>query len=146
MYSFTRIYNTNDSIFVKTNTIFAKNKKQILIMDFKNALIVDDEVDIGILLGAFLRKRIASVDIAYSLQSGLAKAKELNPQLILLDHNLPDGHGIDYIKKFKELVPSAKIVIISAMSNLKELALSNGADFFLAKPISFGKLTEAITH
>jgi DNA-binding response OmpR family regulator len=107
-------------------------------------LIIDDELEVCMLLEKYLEKKNKKASYSTSLQDGIAKFKAKIPDLLILDHNLPDGFGIDHINLFKSLNPDLKIVIISAMSNLKDEALQKGADHFLEKPISFGTLNSIL--
>jgi DNA-binding response OmpR family regulator len=122
-----------------------KNQRKLLKtkleeMNARTILIIDDEKELCLLLENFLAKKTRSIDYSNSLESGVEKFKQMNPDLLILDHNLPDGNGIDNISLFKKLNNSLRIIIISAMSNLKNEALEKGADFFIEKPISFSQL------
>jgi DNA-binding response OmpR family regulator len=101
------------------------------------ALIIDDEEDICMLLSSYLRKRNIDTHFSLSLEEGLKKLRELKPAILFLDNNLPDGSGIDCIPLIRSIDQTLKIIVISAMSNLKEKALANSADAFIDKPISF---------
>lgn len=109
-------------------------------------LIIDDEVEFCMMMQGFFKRTNRQVDFSISLKDGLNKFKESLPDVLILDHNLPDGHGIGNIQKFKEIKKGHNlyIIVISAMSNLKLLALENGADYFLTKPITFRNLIEII--
>jgi two-component system, OmpR family, KDP operon response regulator KdpE len=120
-----------------------KNKLQE--MNAQSILIIDDEKELCILLENFLAKKSRAIDYSNSLESGLLKFKQMNPDLLILDHNLPDGNGIDNISIFKKLNKSLRIIIISAMSNLKNEALEKGADYFIEKPISFSQLKNILS-
>jgi len=109
-----------------------------------NILIVDDEVEVCQLIADFLRRKNQNVSYSTSLKDGLEKFEKSPADLLILDHNMSDGSGIEYIETFKKLNGSLKIVIISAMSNLKDEALAKGADHFLEKPISFNMLTRIL--
>jgi DNA-binding response OmpR family regulator len=109
-------------------------------MNARNILIIDDEKELCLLLENFLAKKATSIDSSNSLENGVEKFKQMNPDLLILDHNLPDGNGIDNISLFKKLNTSLRIIIISAMSNLRGEAMEKGADFFIEKPISFSQL------
>ncbi|MFT4033132.1 MAG: response regulator [Siphonobacter sp.] len=100
-------------------------------------LIVDDEEDLCMLLGSFLRRKKADVSYANDLQTGLETLNQVHPDIIFLDNNLPDGTGLDALPNWRQSHPESRIVMISAMSNLRERALANGADAFLEKPLSF---------
>jgi len=107
-------------------------------------LIVDDELEVCILINNFLKTKNQYPSYATTLKEGLEKFKTIQPDILLLDHNMPDGFGIDLIQKFKQINNSTRIVIMSAMSNLKVRALEDGADLFLEKPISFTMLKTLI--
>jgi DNA-binding response OmpR family regulator len=115
-------------------------KNKLEEMNARTILIIDDEKELCVLLENFLAKKTHSIDYSNSLVSGLEKFKKMNPDLLILDHNLPDGNGIDNIALFKNLNSSLRIIIISAMSNLRNEAIEKGADHFIEKPISFSQL------
>ena len=104
------------------------------------ALIVDDEEDICRLLSSQLRRTFSRVEYALTLNEGLQLAEELQPDWLILDNNLPDGIGIQLIPEFRKYCNN--ILVISAMNNLSEQALNAGADYFLAKPVSFADISE----
>lgn len=107
-------------------------------MKTSTILIVDDDPDLCHLLGGILRVRKYEVGIAPDLKSAKDCIAEINPALIFLDHNLPDGTGIDFIKTINELNKDIKIVVMTADSTpgIEHKALSKGADRFLVKPFS----------
>jgi DNA-binding NtrC family response regulator len=101
------------------------------------AVIIDDEEDICFLLAGFLRKQSMPTTYSHSLKEGILILSKLKPELIFLDNTLPDGSGIDCIPLIRSILPKSKIIVISALSNLRERAISNGANNFIDKPISF---------
>lgn len=111
--------------------------------DNMKVLIVDDEEDLCMLLGSFLRRKKAEVSYANNLRNGLEQLHHVNPDVVFLDNNLPDGTGLEALPSWRQLYPGSRIVMISAMSNLRERALANGADAFLEKPLSF-RLVESV--
>ena len=115
-------------------------------MKINSALIIDDELDICILLKNFLIKKNVIVSFSTTLSDGSSKLKDLHPDLLILDHNLPDGRGIDSIANFKRENQDLYIILISAMSNLKIMAMEKGADLFMEKPISFITLNKLIEN
>lgn len=106
----------------------------------KKLLIVDDELDACMLMARLLRHKFAEVECAYSLSEALEKASTMQPNVVLLDNNLPDGYGIEHIHDFKKAgeVP-AHVVVISAL-DLRAEALAAGADAFIGKPLLLGDL------
>ncbi len=106
----------------------------------KKLLIVDDEVDACLLMARLLRHKFSKIECAYSLADGLKKAAIVQPDVVLLDNNLPDGYGIDHIGDFKNLsLSTVKVIVISAL-DLRAEALSTGADAFIGKPLAITDL------
>ncbi|MCU0352643.1 MAG: response regulator [Cytophagales bacterium] len=101
----------------------------------KTVLIVEDEREICLLLQKLLSTDSNSVECAFSLNEGIQKLLSIKPDVVLLDNNLPDGQGVDYIKEFKNGV-NRKVIMLSAMHNLREKAISQGVDCFLEKPVN----------
>lgn len=105
-------------------------------------VIIEDEEDLGYLMRNFLDRSIRddstnTIKIATSIQEGLAYIGEINPQMVFLDNNLPDGKGINYVGDIKKILNDSVLVMMSAITTVKQEALERGADIFLDKPISF---------
>jgi DNA-binding NtrC family response regulator len=108
------------------------------------ALIVDDEEELCLLLGSYLRKQQTKSIYAFNLSTAFEKAILLRPDLVFLDHNLPDGTGLEALPKLMKLLPNAKFIMISAMENIKSEAMLKGAYDFIEKPLSFGALDKVL--
>lgn len=103
-------------------------------------LIVDDQAIARKILSIAVEPFADSnfVETAPNGNIALNKAKLKAPDLILLDINMPDMNGIEVLKKIKQQVPKAVVVMISS-ENDKDAsitleALSLGAFEFVAKP------------
>ena len=68
------------------------------------------------------------------------------PDVILMDINMPELNGIEATKMVKKQYPNLKIIALSMISesNLIKLMLKNGADGFLHKNAGYEEITEAI--
>lgn len=116
-------------------------------------VIIEDERDLGVLMRNFLIKQLdiqtpdAAIRVVASLNEGLDCVRAMSPDWIFIDNNLPDGKGVQAIRTIKDVNPgkTAKVVMMSAMTNLREEAFRNGADFFLDKPISFVEVKNIFT-
>lgn len=116
-------------------------------------VIIEDERDLGVLMRNFLVRQLniktpdAAIRVVASLGEGLDCVRDMNPDWIFIDNNLPDGKGVQAIRAIKEVHPGqlTKVVMMSAMTNLREEAFRNGADFFLDKPISFMEVKNIFT-
>ena len=73
-------------------------------------------------------------------------SRELNPDVVLMDINMPDMDGITATEKIKKIIPYAQIVILSVQNdpNYMRRAMMAGARDFLAKPPTVDELTAAI--
>ena len=80
----------------------------------KKVLIIDDEIDFCLLLKAYLTKLRYDVYYANSLAEGVEQARKINPSVIFLDNNLPDGLGWELAMHFLSAYPNAQLNLISA--------------------------------
>lgn len=99
-------------------------------------LIVEDEKTLAYEMEAFLKKSFYLCDIAHSFRAGLEQLELNQYDFILIDLSLPDGDGLEILKKAKQNNPDAAYIIITARTNLKDRVsgLDLGADDYLAKP------------
>jgi two-component system, OmpR family, response regulator len=116
--------------------------------DYKTirALIIDDDIDTCILLSRILiENKIKSLSVN-TLHDASILFESVNPGLIFLDNNLPDGYGLNFISHVKEKFPNAMIVMITAhISDFnRRTALLRGAEFFLEKPFSLNDINNVI--
>ena len=111
------------------------------------ALIVDDETDICYLLSSILRERNVQAIFAGSLhEADQILERDKAPPIIFLDNHLPDGTGLNYVRKIKKNHPLCKVVMITAHDNIsdRENALIEGVDFFIGKPFSRESVYKAL--
>jgi two-component system response regulator AtoC len=111
-------------------------------------LIVDDEK----LIRWSLRQKLESwnyhVVEAGDQSEAWAKFQFETPDLVTLDIKLPDGSGIDLLKKIKESHGSLPVVMITAFGVVDAAvqALKLGAYDFIEKPINFEKLENVVRN
>jgi DNA-binding NtrC family response regulator len=105
-------------------------------------LIVDDEADFCLIMKNYFMKKGYNVFLAYTLDDGLNKLREVQPDFLFLDNNLPDGNGWDAIDKIVEIIPQVKAFLVSAHRNYSPLdgINKNKNIVFWEKPISFSNL------
>lgn len=102
-------------------------------------LVVDDEPDILEFIDYNLKREGYEVYLASNGQEGIEKAKEINPDLIVLDVMMPVLDGIEACRRLREMpeFKSTFIVFLTARSEeYSEIAGFNvGADDYISKPI-----------
>lgn len=89
---------------------------------------------------------IEVVGAAGTGREGLDLAKELKPDIILMDINMPDMNGIEATEYINKEVPTAGVIMMSvqAESDYLRQAMLAGARNFLTKPISGDELYSTI--
>ena len=106
--------------------------------DQKKILIIDDEPDILELLCLRLEANNYEVISASDGQKGLDKARNENPDLIILDLMLPriDGYKVCRMLKFDERFKNIPIILFTARTQEADMKLGQevGADAYITKP------------
>ncbi|WP_342612442.1 response regulator transcription factor [Turneriella parva] len=104
-------------------------------------LCIDDEKQIRRLLKLGLEAEGFVVTDATNISEGLDAVVRQKPDLVLLDLNLPDGYGLDLLKRIREF--SEVPVIVLSVKDLeadKIALLEAGADDYVTKPFGMGEL------
>jgi DNA-binding NtrC family response regulator len=109
-------------------------------------LIVDDEQDAVEFLAEEFKDRGLEVDTALSGLEAIEKIRAHIPDIVFLDIRMPGMDGIAALKKFKEIDPSLKVVMMTAVHDEEviEQAKSLGALDYILKPISLDYLDDVI--
>lgn len=111
-------------------------------------LIVDDDSDTRENLRKLLQfdAQVEMVGAAHTGAEGIDMAVEFQPDVILMDINLPDIDGITATENIRVKVPYAQIVIVSVQneSSFMRRAMLAGARDYLTKPINVDELSAAI--
>jgi DNA-binding response OmpR family regulator len=107
-------------------------------------LIVDDEPNIREALGSLLSEEGYRMDFAENGYVGYEKARELIPDLIILDVMMPGIDGFEVCRKIRAESPLAQvpIIMITAVSDDRSRirSIQSGANEFISKPFDFDEL------
>jgi len=116
-------------------------------------LVVDDFDSFGhwVCLRLKTHTRFLIAGEAANAQETIQKARELTPDLILLDLSLPDKNGLDVQQELRRVVPSTKVLFLSGWGdeNIVRRALDNGAGGYLLKADAHQELVlamESVVH
>jgi two-component system nitrate/nitrite response regulator NarL len=111
-------------------------------------LVVDDHTLFRRGLTALLARhpQLAVVGDAADAGEAIRRARELAPDLILLDNNLPGVKGVDALPALREAAPSAHVLLLTVSEDSDDLAkaLQGGAVGYLLKTMEGDALVAAI--
>ncbi|QBR91530.1 response regulator [Nocardioides euryhalodurans] len=111
-------------------------------------LIVDDHEVVATSLAHVLDAEpdIVTVGVAGSLARARDLVTSTAPDVVLLDHRLPDGDGVQSVGTLRGLRPSVAVVILtaSAADHVMVEAIEAGVSGFLSKTRSLGEVTSAV--
>ena len=98
--------------------------------------IVDDNKDILRLYSLYFK--LNGLKVVGKAINGIEAIKKLNdsiekPDVIIMDYHMPGINGIETSKRILQNDQSFKIIMISADSSIRPLALSNGINYFIDK-------------
>lgn len=103
----------------------------------KKILIIEDEKELTKVLQSYLEKENYQVKIASRGDQGLQLWKQEQPDLILLDINLPGMNGLDVAREIRKTSNVPLIMITARVEEADQLiGLEAGADDYLTKPFS----------
>jgi DNA-binding NarL/FixJ family response regulator len=111
-------------------------------------LIVDDHAALAFCLAQVLDAEtdLVSVGVAGTLQRARVMVRTASPDVVLLDHRLPDGDGVAAIGELRAIRPGVKFVVLtaSAADHVLLAALEAGASGFLSKTRGMAEVTSAV--
>ena len=112
-----------------------------------HALIVDDDVDSASTLKALIMAEHCTVAVAHNLRDARRQIVLQQPELVLLDLQLPDGNGLDLFSE-PELLADSEVVLITGHASLDTSiqALRLGAADYLVKPINLRQLQGVLSR
>ena len=111
-------------------------------------LIVDDNAGFRRRLKEFLASEpdIQVIGEAADGQAAILKARELQPDLVLMDVRMPGTNGITATRQLKEEMPELKVIMLSILDvqEYKQAALAGGANGYVIKKSLIEELMPAI--
>lgn len=83
---------------------------------------------------------------AGSVSEAVSRAELANPDVVLVDLQLPDGTGIDLMRQLKTLVPGTRCIVLTSFDDDSALAesLEVGAAAYLLKTVAGVEITNVI--
>ena len=111
-------------------------------------LIIEDHPPTAKFISELLVNRDLKTVIAADGANGLAKAEELNPELVLLDIMMPGINGIEVFEKLRSNPKTARIPVIFVSvryeDEFKKRGFELGAVDYIIKPFKNERLVDAV--
>ena len=106
--------------------------------DYKNILVIDDEVAVNNNIRKILSKKGYHVDQAVTKQEALDRIAAQTYKLVLLDLKIPGVQGLELLAAVRDQNPSAKVIIITGYATIATAveAARLGAVDYLPKPFT----------
>jgi DNA-binding response OmpR family regulator len=126
----------------------ARRSRAIKRLIMATILVVEDELDVQKVVAKRLSSRGFTVHCASDGYQAVQLAHKVNPDLIVLDLQLPAGDGLSVLRKVRMSgnVQRARIVVLTGMTNeiYKQSILAEGVDAYLQKPYDSQVLLDTI--
>ena len=121
-----------------------------MLTDSKLILLIDDDSALTMLLSNMLREKGLRVEKASNGQEGVQKAKELSPDVIFMDVNMPVMDGFEACKAIKSDEDTAciPIIFITSMGNDTDriTGFDCGGDDYIIKPVNHQEVFIRLKH
>jgi DNA-binding NtrC family response regulator len=113
-----------------------------------SVLVVDDEPGVRMALQANFRREGWEVETAAGASEAMGRFKARKFPLVVTDVRMPDGDGLDLMRKVRNEAPSTAVVLLTAYGTVPEAvrAMRGGACDYLTKPISFEQLQAVVAN
>lgn len=111
-----------------------------------NILLVEDSESSALAYKSYLSDY--NVMISHDLHNAVLSLEQEQPDLLILDVQLPDGNGIDLVQQLRDTGAQFPIVVITSDSSVELAveAIKAGADDFLEKPFSGSRLKTTVSN
>jgi two-component system LytT family response regulator len=109
-------------------------------------VIVDDEPNAVEFISSVIKDHCPELEVsgkAYNVTEGVRKIKEVNPDLVFLDVEMPNGTGFDLLAQFPE--KEFDVVFITAFNHYAIKAIKFSAVDYILKPLNIGEFIEAVS-
>lgn len=109
------------------------------------AVIIDDEPDAVQFIGSIMAEYCPQVKVtgtAHSATEGLRVIHDTNPDLVLLDVQMPHGSGFDLLSNFTK--KTFDVIFITAFNHYAIQAIKFSAVDYILKPVNISELIAAV--
>ena len=105
-------------------------------------LIIEDDHSLNRGISLALKGQDRNIHSAYNLETASSQIKNIPFDLLILDLNLPDGNGLDFLRRLRAGANSIPVILLTANDMETDIVagLESGADDYVTKPFSLAVL------
>jgi DNA-binding NarL/FixJ family response regulator len=100
-------------------------------------MIVDDSAEVRAALGHIIYEQpdLELVAVSAGVDDGVAMVQQLQPDVVILDVNMPDGGGLRAAREISASSPGVRIIAFSAFDKalIRKTMVSAGASAYISK-------------
>ena len=108
----------------------------------------DNETNVEVMRGILAQRPQVRLEVCTTGAHGLARIRDLQPDLVLLDMHLPDMHGLQLLRELRGdlLIAGIPVVVVSAdaLASQIDAALQAGATNYLTKPVGVSEVLAVV--
>jgi DNA-binding NtrC family response regulator len=114
----------------------------------RRLLLVEDTPSLSMVYEQVLTRAGHLVATAATLAEARAQFEAVRPRLVLLDLQLPDGDGLEFLDQLHASAPEVRVIVVTANGSINRAvqAMRAGAFDFLVKPFDDGRLLSAVQN
>ena len=116
----------------------------------KRILLIDDDLVVQTLIAEFLTASGQSVVAGATGAACLPMIREIHPDIVFLDYQLPDRSGLEVLREIRgsKDVSSVPVAFMSADTNTQKVAEKQNlrADWYLTKPFDLKIIAEILKN
>ncbi|MCR6641850.1 MAG: response regulator transcription factor [Sporocytophaga sp.] len=114
----------------------------------KSVVIIEDNVNFvkGFEFLINFTDKFKVISVYNSCEEALVEIKALNPDIVLMDVDLPGMSGIEGTKKIKQIIPSVEILVVTVFENSEKVfaSLEAGASGYITKNSGTRQILDAL--
>lgn len=110
----------------------------------KKILLVDDEQAIHLLYREELEEEGYEVHSALRGEDALEKFRQISPDLVILDINMPGMNGIEVLRQMKEIDSDLPVILSTAYHEYKQDIGTWASDDYIVKSVDLSDLKAAV--